>query len=392
MIISNGKVLTPAGFKENVSIKIEKGKILKIDSVQSIKPEKNEPIIDAKGLTVSPGFIDLHCHGGNGADIMDGDYADVTTVARYHATCGTTAFFATTCCDSLEHIMASLFAIEKAARYGTGGAQILGAHMEGPYFSPKNVGCHLPKYVRNPDPDELEEFFKYSGLIKHMTIAPEIAGALELIKKNKELGITSSAGHTVAAYEDMMAAIDAGATHSTHLYNAMSSAQKKGPKKYPGVAEISLADDRLTTEIVADGKHVPDEMMKIAYRSKGADKLCLVTDAMRAAGRPAGEIYTFGGLEGTPAKIVDDVAVMLDDSGYASSTAGMDRLVRTIVQRGVAPLDDALIMASATPAKVAKVIKNKGTIEVGKDADFTILDKDLNIKYTIALGEIVYKG
>jgi N-acetylglucosamine-6-phosphate deacetylase len=225
-----------------------------------------------------------------------------------------------------------------------------------------------------------------------MTIAPELPGALELIRKNKELGIVSSAGHTVARYEEMIAALEAGITHSTHIYCAMSSVEKRGARRFPGVTELSLTDERMTTELIADGKHVPDEMMKIACLCKGPEKLCLVTDAMRGAGMPAGDIYTFGGREGTPAKIDDDVAVMLDDSGFASSTAGMDRLVRTLVGRNIASLEDALTMASTTPAKVIGVADRKGSVEAGKDADITILDEDVKVRFTIVAGEAVFKA
>jgi N-acetylglucosamine-6-phosphate deacetylase len=390
MIIADGKVLTRDGFREGISIRIEGGKIVKVGSSEDVSPADGEEVIDAKGLIVSPGFVDLHCHGGDGADVMDGEYADVCTVARYHASCGTTSLLATTCCDSLEHLKASLYAIETAMKKGTGGASVLGAHMEGPYFSKKNYGCHMPKYVRDPRPEEYEEFFKYEGVVKHMTVAPELPGAVELIKRNQEVGIVSSAGHTVARYEEMMAALEAGVTHSTHIYCAMSTVERRGPKRFPGVAEISLTDAGMTTELISDGKHVPNEMMKIAYLCKGPDGLCLVTDAMRGAGMTADDTYTFGGREGTPAKIVDDVAVTLDDSGFASSTAGMDRLVRTMVTRDVCQLEDALRMASVTPARVLSVDDRKGTIEEGKDGDITILDADVKTRFTIVAGEVVF--
>ena len=245
--------------------------------------------LDAAGGFVSPGFVDVHVHGGAGSDFMDATPEAIRAVCRFHASGGTTGLLATTAAAPAGELHHALGVISKAQREPTRGAAILGVHMEGPYFAPSKCGCHLPDQVRAPLPEEyLPLLDAHPGLVKWMTLAPEVPGALDLIRALSARGAVPSAGHTEADEALLLEAIDAGLRHATHLYNAMSTITKRGPYRVPGLVETALSDDRMTAEVIADGFHLAPALLKIAARAKGADKLLLVTDAMRGACMPDG--------------------------------------------------------------------------------------------------------
>jgi N-acetylglucosamine-6-phosphate deacetylase len=348
-------------------------------------------VVDVRPHLVAPGFIDLHVHGGKGSDFMDDTDEDFETITRFHAAGGTTALLATTCAAPIDDICRVLERVRGWHGRKPVGAQIIGAHVEGPFFNLDMRGCHLPEYVINPQPSTLNLLLEHADVIRRLTIAPEIDGALDAIERFHNAGISVAAAHSAATCEDVDAAIQRGLNHVTHLYNAMSVFVQHGPRRLPGLAETALLRDELMVELIADGFHVHPLRMQLAVKMKGVSRTCLVTDAMRGAGMPDG-IYAFGPRNGKQAFVRDGIAVMPEGTGFASSTIQMIRAVQVMVEQVGVPLADALTMASANPAKVIGVDHRKGTLREGMDADFVVLDDDLRVRMTVVEGEVVYQA
>lgn len=386
--VKNAKIMTPDGIIEDGYLLIENGKISSLGKMNEMNIQK-EDIIDANRKWVFPGFIDLHCHGAMGCDVMDGSLSDIETIAEYHAGGGTTAFLPTTASSSLENILNALKTIQEAKSKVSVGATVLGAHIEGPFFNYSKRGCHLPIYVRNPRPIEYERILEYSDAIISMTLAPELDGAKGLMKALSKNGIIISLGHSEATYDDVLKAIECGATHVTHLYCAMSTIIKNGPARIIGLVESTLLLDELTTEIIADGKHLPPELLRMIIKAKGIDRLCVVTDAMRGAGMPPG-VYTFGPKDGQPAIVQDGMAIMPDRTGYASSVVRMNDLVKTLIGPVGLSIPDAIKMASTVPAKIIGMENVMGSIEIGKNANIIIADDNIEVYKTIINGKKVF--
>jgi N-acetylglucosamine-6-phosphate deacetylase len=388
--IKDGRIITPEGIITG-DILIKNSKIGAIGKTGDIKFPKESCIIDAKNRWVLPGFIDIHCHGGKGSDFMDGTSEDIEIIAKYHASGGTTALLATTASSSLETILNALKVIGEARTKGTDGAAIIGAHLEGPFFSYAKRGCHLPIYVRKPRRAEYDRMMEYAKYITTMTLAPELDGSEELIRTLVDNNIIACIGHSEATYHQVIKAVEWGASHVTHMYCAMSSIIKDGPSRISGIVESTLLMDELTTEVIADGKHLPPELIRMVIKSKGVDKVCVVTDAMRGAGMPSG-VYTFGPMDGQPAVVQDGMAIMPDRTGYASSVVRMKDLVKTLMDSVGLSLRDAIKMATSIPARIIGVEENMGSLEEGKDANIVIADDDINIHMTIVEGENVYES
>jgi N-acetylglucosamine-6-phosphate deacetylase len=387
--IKNGRIITPQGIMENGMIRIDESKISDIGNSENILHNVDGKIIDAEGKLVLPGFIDIHCHGGKGCDVMDGKLSDIDTIAKYHASGGTTAFLPTTASSSIESILQALEAIHQARIYGVNGAKVIGAHIEGPYFCYPKRGCHLPKFVRNPRPQEYDRMLEFSDDIASMTLAPEIDGSEALIKVLAKNNIVVSIGHSDASYAQVLDAIKWGASHVTHLYCAMSTIVKNGPVRISGVVESTLLLDELTAEVIADGRHVPPELIRLTIKAKGIDNVCVVTDAMRGAGMPPG-VYTFGPSDGQEALVQDDIAIMPDRTGYASSVMRTKDLVKTLINLVGLSMIDAVKMISIVPAKIVGVDDRMGSIEKGKDANIAIADDNLDVFMTMVDGKAIF--
>jgi N-acetylglucosamine-6-phosphate deacetylase len=339
--------------------------------------------VDAGGNFISPGFIDLHIHGGAGSDFMDATEADVETVFRYHFEHGTTALCPTTATARLEEILAALDAI---ARYRSGAQRFgraLGAHIEGPYLNMSKRGCHLPEHVRNPEESEWKQILE-RGPIASMTLAPELPGGHTLIAALRKNGSVASAGHSEALYHEMEEAADRGLNHVTHLYCAMTDAMNNRWRGTPnpraaGMVEAVYLDERLSSELITDGKHLSREMLTLALRVKGYEKLAIVTDAMRGAGMPDGD-YTFGPRHGMLARVRNREARIPDGTALASSVFPMNEMVAVFQQLTGCPLWQAVRMASLTPAEILGVAGETGSLAPGKRADIVIFDARVNVQ------------
>ncbi len=386
--IFNGHVITPYRILKNATLLINNNKIELISEGNVDAP--GYEVIDAKGNYISPGFIDIHIHGGGGHDFMDGTEEAYLKIAEIHARYGTTAMAPTTLTCSKADLLKAIELYKSADRKNTKGAQFIGLHLEGPYFALSQSGAQDPRYIRNPDIEEYKEVIAQGDVIKRWSVAPELPGAIEMGKYLKANGIIAAIAHTDAIYEEVVDAVENGYSLATHLYSAMSGVTRRNTYRYAGVIESAFLIDSMDVEIIADGIHLPPPLLKLVYKIKGPDRIALITDAMRAAGMPEGESVLGNKETGLKVIVENGVAIMADRSSFAGSVATTDRLVRTMVQMADIPLIEAVRMISKTPATIMGVENTKGSLTVGKDADILIFDENINIKTTIINGEVVY--
>lgn len=354
MVINNALV---GGKMQNIII--EGGKIVEINS------ESSQKGIDAKGLRAIPGFIDVHSHGCIGMDTMD---ADFEKMCAFYADNGTTSWLPTTMTMGYDSLMKVC-----NSRTDFAGANILGFHFEGPYISKKYKGAQNEKYIKNPSVSDFEQFKN----VKMITIAPELEGSIEFIKAISGSCVVSI-GHTDCDYETAVKAIEAGASCLTHTFNAMPPLHHRNPGPIGAGVE-----KHIYAQLICDGFHISKAVVLAAYKMFGPDRLTLISDSIRPAGLPNGE-YESGGLK----VIVKDGAARLEDGTIAGSYATLADCVKTAISFGI-PFDDAVCMATSTPANMLGI--KKGSIRPGYDADILITDDRLNIKQIIINGEI-YKG
>ncbi len=383
--IINGKVITPDGIKESGALLFEDGRIKGFAAVAPAWAR----VIDAEGCYVSAGFIDMHTHGAGGADFMDGTVEAYLTAARMHAQHGTTLLYPTTLTSTNELLFESFETYRKAASLNTEGAAFGGMHLEGPYFSPAFAGAQDPRYLRNPEPAEYLEILERCPDLKRWSFAPELEGAAPFAAELRRRGILASIGHTNATFDECDAAFRAGATHMTHFYSCMSTISRRNAYRYAGTIEYGYFQDGMTVEIIADGIHVPANLLRLMLKIKGVDRIALVTDSMRAAGMPEGPSILGGLSDGQEVIVEDGVAKLLDRSAFAGSVATTDRLVRNMVREGGCSIEDAVKMMTVNPARIMGVFASKGSVEPGKDADLVLFDEDIKVKHTIIGGKTI---
>lgn len=386
--IYNGKILTPYRM-------IPQGTVLISDGIITEVKEGNIDVsdaieIDAEGNYISPGFIDIHVHGGGGHDFMDGSETAFLKAAEIHAQYGTTSMSPTTLTSEKEDLLKTLELYEQADKKNVKGAQFLGMHLEGPYFAMSQRGAQDPRYIRDPDPEEYMDVISRSNVIKRWSAAPELKGAIPFARYLKSKGILAALAHTDAIYEEVLEGFENGYTLATHLYSGMSGVSRRNAFRYAGVIESAYIIDEMDVEIIADGIHLPAPLLKLIYKIKGADRIALITDSMRGAGMPEGESVLGNLHTGLKVIIEDGVAKLPDRTSFAGSVATADRLVRNMIKMADVPLLDAVKMMSSTPARIMNVHERKGSLTVGKEADIVIFDEDIKIRKTIIMGKVVY--
>jgi N-acetylglucosamine-6-phosphate deacetylase len=347
--------------------------------------------IDLAGGYLAPGYVDLHVHGGGGADFMDGTESAFQTACRAHARHGTTSLLPTTTVARHEQHLAFLALCGQLKQSGTQGSRILGAHFYGPYFAPEARGCHPAAPIRPPVPEEYDAYLDHAHCIATATVAPELPGAEAFVRACRARRIRCNAGHSFATFAEMEAAVGWGVRHVDHLFCAMSDrARLRQSQPYPmrgGLMEATLFFDELTTEVIADGKHLQRELLLLAYKVKGPDRLALVTDCNRALDMPDGP-YIFGPSDGgEPILRSDGVGVLPDGTALASGVMGMDHAVRTFHQLTGVPLPEVVRMATLTPARIIGQDQEIGSIAPGKRADLLVLDQMLEVKEVYIAGQ-----
>jgi len=341
-------------------------------------------VIDAGDGWIVPGFVDIHVHGGAGADYMDGDAEAVRTANRAHLSCGTTTIFPTTTTGSPAQVRCMLEACRTVRHTWTAadGARIGGVHLYGPYFAAAKVGCHSVEGRRDPAASEYDEYFRM-GIVKIATCAAELPGAEAFYRAARRRKCLITCGHSNATWAEMERAYRAGMRHVDHFWCAMSSVAslraQYGTPMQASMEQFVLAHAEMSTEVIADGQHLAKELLEFAYRMKGARRLCLVTDANRAMGLPPGR-YRFGPREDGAWFESNGKVGFVPGSGLASSVVALDTMVRNMKAMTSAPMDEVIRMASLTPAERVGVAEEVGSIEAGKRADIVILDRRLRVR------------
>lgn len=389
--IINGKLVLPDRILEGRKLLLEDGKII---GIEEKLPLEAEQIIDAEACYVSPGFIDLHTHGGGGFDFMDGTVEAIEGACKLHLCHGTTSIVPTTLtCPSEEllHFFNVYRTAKNTMRYGP---NLLGIHLEGPYFSLNQCGAQDPKYLKKPVVDEYMPILEAGGTdIVRISAAPELEGAMGLGLELERRGILAAIGHSNADYRVVEEAVNNGYSHVTHLYSGMSALHRVGPYRVLGVVEATYLLDELTVEIIADGKHLPPELLRFIVKNKHVGSICLITDSMRGAGLEDGQHAVLGSLKnGQDTVIEDGVAMMPDRRAFAGSICTADRCIRTMVKSAGLPVHLAVRMMTLNPASVMKLERSKGTLAQGMDADICIFDEDIRIKKVFVGGSLVHNS
>jgi len=362
---------------------IEGGKITALGSRVPI-PEGAQ-VIDARDRILAPGFIDNHVHGALGHWFAEGPEA-VRKIARFRASTGTTGFLPTLGgAATLEGMLEPIRMVREVMREGTGGAEILGIHMEGPYLSPRKPGVNPVDLMRPLDIAEVEAMQEAAdGNIRLVSVAPDEEGGMAFIRSLRRMGIVVGIAHTDTDYETILQAVEAGATYAIHTYNGMRGLHHRAP----GVVGAVLTCDQVFAELIADGVHVHPAAMDILVRCKGRDRVVLVTDNSAMAGMSDGIYQGFGGQR---IEKKEGVLRSLDTGSIAGSAMAFNEDVRNMVKLVGIPLPWAIQMASLNPARALGLDAHKGSLEVGKDADLIVIDEDVNVYLTMVRGRVVYQ-
>ena len=378
--IYNGHVLTPEGWINGGSVIIEGNRIKEV-SKSSRQLDGMDKTIDAHGMNVVPGGIDLHCHGGGGCDFQECTREAFETVARTHLKHGTTAIYATLSSSPIDMMERACMTCDDLMRES--GSTIMGMHMEGPYLNPSKAGAQMPEVIRIPDPNEYRHIVEDFDCMRRWDTAPELPGAAEMGRYITSKGIVAAIAHTAAEYRHVKAAWDAGYTLATHFYNAMPGFHNVREFKHAGTVESVYLLEDMAVEVIADGIHVPSTLLNLVYHMKGVERTALCTDALAVTDSDSEHAFD-------PRVIIEDgVCKLSDRSALAGSIATMDRLIKTMVRVVDVPLQDAMRMASETPARIMGIYDRKGSIQRGKDADILLLDSDINLRGVFSMGEFV---
>lgn len=383
--ITGGRVILRDCVASDLHVYVENGLIAAITPDDLPFDEE----IRAEGRYVSPGFVEIHTHGGGGSDFLDGTPEAFLTASELHARHGVTTLIPTATSGELADTLALNAAYEEAVRHNTRGADMPGLHLEGPYFAYGQRGAQDPRHLRNPEPEEYNRILDACPHVLRWSVAPELPGALELGEELKKRGILPAIGHTDAEWPEIEAAWKAGYSHVTHLYSCMSTVHRKNAYRYIGVVEAAYLIDDMTVEIIADGCHLPAELLRMIYKFKGADRIALVTDSMRGAGMPDGPSMLGHWKNGLETVIEDGVAKLPDRTAFAGSVATFDRLVRNMLHMAQVPMHEVIAMASTTPARIMG-FGDRGELKPGLRADIVLFDEQINVSHVMVGGRTVH--
>jgi N-acetylglucosamine-6-phosphate deacetylase len=382
LLIHNARLFTPDHPGMTGWLLAENGSIRAVGfgSTPDFSHDASVHSLDAQGQMLLPGFIDLHVHGAMGHEAMDASPAGIEEMAQFYASHGVTSFLATTWTASRDALVKALEVVEEMQGRVRSGATLLGVHLEGPYLHPARCGAQDVRLIRRAEREEALEFLN-AGVIRLLALAPEFDENLWLIDECVRRGITVSAAHTTANYEQMQRAVEHGITHLTHSYNAM---QPLGHREL-GTIGAAMAFPQIRCELIADNIHVHPAAQKILVDVKTPSGVILVTDAIRAAGLPEGEH-----LLDERSVHIRDGAVRLPDGTLAGSVLTMERALQNVCAATGRPLTDMWVTSSLNAARAIGISSRKGSLEVGKDADLVLLDERFNVNLTITEGEIIF--
>jgi N-acetylglucosamine-6-phosphate deacetylase len=397
MLFTNGRVIFPNGVRDGLEVVAREGKIVGIREQTRLHKTavrqaqaRGQEIVDLSGNYLASGFIDLHVHGALSRDTMEGCAEAFRAICDFHASGGTTSLLLTTATAPIDRLVEVLSAvrdcIQRQAQRSRPTTAILGVHVEGPFISKARCGAQRAEFIQEPSPTSVQQLLNHADVIKRVTIAPELPGALEAIENFQTHGISVSGGHSDAWDEEARAAFNRGMRSVTHTFNCMSNARRRGIYRVGGLLEFALSEPQISCELIADGHHVSPTLMKMLYRAKGPGAICLVTDATAGAGLPNGSHFS---LFGRDCIVKDGVCLLADRSALAGSVARMIDLIRTLVGGLEVPLHEAVAMATENPARVMGVT-NKGRLAAGGDADFVVLSPELDVLRTFSGGAEIF--
>jgi N-acetylglucosamine-6-phosphate deacetylase len=381
MIFTNARLIFPDGIRDGLEVVVQQGKIASIRE-RSLAHGEHQ-VIDLNQNYLAPGFIDLHVHGALGRDTMEASAEAFRSICDFHASGGTTSLLLTTATAPLNEIVKVLRAVRD---FRSAISPIVGVHVEGPFISKAKPGAQRGEFIQDPSPAAVRQLLDYADVLKRVTIAPELPGALEAIEVFHAHKISVSGGHSDAWDEDARVAFEGGMRSVTHTFNCMSSARRRGIYRVAGLLEFALSEPEVSCELIADGHHVSPTLMKMLYRAKGAHGICLVTDATPGAGLPEGSRFALFGKECIVEK---GVCLLADRSALAGSAGRMINLVRMMVREVNVPLNEAIAMATEKPAR-AIGLEAKGHLTVGADADLVVLSPQLDVVRTFRSGEQIW--
>lgn len=377
--IINGHILTPGGWLKDGSILLCDDRIVEVTN--SDLAVIGAKVVDARGMYIVPGFVAMNIHGAAGHDFKEGTEEAFRKAVSAHQRYGATTIFPTISSSSFSTIRQCAEVCERLMTEP--GSPILGLHLEGPYLNPKMAGAMFSDVVKNPDPEEYRSLIEETKCVRRWDASPELPGAMDFARYLKEKGILVSITHTEAEFDLIREAYNTGFSHVAHFYNAMPGFHKRREYKYEGTVESAYLMDGMTVEVIADGRHLPSTILRLVYKLKGVECTCLVTDALAYAAND--------GKQPDDNRIVIDngVCKLADHSALVGSIATSDQLIRTMVEKAKLPLEDAIRMASETPARLMGVYDRVGSLQKGKDADVLIIDRKLNVRQVWCKGQVV---
>jgi len=383
--LTNGRVILPQEIVIGKAVIVKGKKIVGIADAGSLGAETDK--IDVGGRYVTPGLMDIHTHGALDHTFNEPKEEAFAVITKENVRRGVTSLLATMAAAPIPDLVKCLELSRQWMHEPHEGSQVLGVHLEGPYFSLAQKGAQDPENIRTPDDGTSDILLEHHDVLKIMTYAPELPGALELTAKLTRLGIVPAAGHSSAQDEDVLAAMKVGLRHIIHIWSGQSSTVREGPWRKPGLLEATLVFDGLTVEMISDNKHLPPTLMRLAYKCIGADRLCIISDATSGAGMPEGTHFHMGGME---YDVHDGVGMMLDRTAFAGSTTLVNQMVPILTDTIGIPLVEAVRMTTLTPARVIGFDGRKGSLEAGKDADLAVFEDDFTAWRTMIGGRWVY--
>jgi N-acetylglucosamine-6-phosphate deacetylase len=382
--LTNGRVILPDAVADGRAVLVDGGRIAAVMSRSEIPAGVTQ--IDAGGRYIAPGLVDIHTHGALGHSFNEPDAEAFAVVTREQATRGVTSLLATIATAPIDDIVRCC-EVARGAMARPCGSQILGVHLEGPYFSAAQCGAQNPAHMRTPDNGSVDRYLEHYDITRIVSFAPELPGAIPFTKRLVKLGIVPAAGHSSAKDDDVLAAMKAGLRHTIHIWSSQSTTIREGPWRKPGLLEATLTFDTLTGEMISDNRHLPPTLMKLAYKCLGPDRLCAISDSTSGAGLPEGTQFGLGDMI---FEVHDGVGMTLDRTSFAGSTTLLNQMIAILMHKVDMPLFEAVRMASLTPSRVIGVDGRKGSLAAGKDADITVFEDDFTVWRTMVSGEWVY--
>lgn len=385
--LTDGLVALPTQIVAGKALVVEGGKILGLADTGELGSDIT--CISVGGRLIAPGLIDIHTHGALGHTFNEPNPEAFAVITQENARHGVTALLATLAAAPVADLVQCLAFCRTwmQENHSGAGAQLLGVHLESPYINPAQRGALDPASLRSPLDGSVDALLEYSHILRIFVLAPELPGAVDLVERLVSLKIVPAAGHSAAQEHHVLAAIKAGLRHVTHIWSAMSSVVREGPWRKAGLLEVALTCDGLTVEMIADNKHLPPILMRLAYKCIGSDRLCVISDATSGAGLPEGTRYQMAGME---YEVHDGVGMMLDRSAFGGSTTLLSQMIPVLTNVVGIPLVEALRMVTLNPARVIGADDRKGSLKPGKDADLVIFEPDFTVWRTMIGGRWAY--